>query len=110
MVPPHARINRPIPEVVEVLNERRLLQIGAVSYKSKRARAIVDGVVDATRLAWSAVVKLIGIRHDVLRIFVQKRVVGFEAHFPFAASMVERKSPAHVAFAKPVMLSQQDRR
>src|SRR5579862_1844470 len=96
MVPAKSGADRPVSQTDAVLHEYGLLQIRTISLESKGTRRIV------VELAW--------IGDDVIKILIQKGVVGLGSELPFMPAMIDGRSPFEICLAKPIVLKNFDRR
>src|ERR1700679_2435782 len=96
MVPAQAGADGPVFEPQLVLNECGLFEVGALGREGKGG--------------WSSIIELCGVCDDVAEILMQEGVVCFDADLPFVPSSVPGETCLDVAFAKPLVLEDLDRR
>src|ERR1700728_5287987 len=96
MVPAQAGADGPVFEPQLVLNECGLFEVGALGREGKGG--------------WSSIIELRGVCDDVAEILMQEGVVCFDADLPFVPSSVPGETCLDVAFTKPIVLEDFDRR
>src|SRR5580658_2093489 len=101
VVPAQAGVDGPVAEVNEVLNVGSLFEVGTRAGERESSDGTrVEGIT-------GGIIRVGG--DDVVVVFVEENVVGFNAGFPFLVAMVNRNRTIEISFLKVIVVDNDDR-